>query len=103
MRITTYIFGRQFYWEEPSWHAVDDPATVWGTRADWPCPKCGQYMTKDGHDPCIANLPGVKNACCGHGLGGAYIHFEDNQVWRGGEPEEDLEVKVLLDSFKGYK
>lgn len=29
------------------------------------CPHCGQ--ARMGHDPCISNLPGVVNACCGHG------------------------------------
>ena len=44
--------------------------------------------TSEGHDPCISNLPGVKNACCGHGLKkGAYIHFEDDSVIRD---EEDI-------------
>jgi hypothetical protein len=25
-------------------------------------------ITPKGHDPCLANLPGVVNACCGHGV-----------------------------------
>ena len=31
------------------------------------CPLCGKHPTKKGHGPCLANLPGVDNACCGHG------------------------------------
>jgi len=32
-----------------------------------PCKQCGKHPAEDEHDPCIANLPGVRNACCGHG------------------------------------
>jgi hypothetical protein len=28
-------------------------------------------------DPCIAGLPGVKYACCGHGASEGYIFFEN--------------------------
>lgn len=33
----------------------------------------------DDHDPCIVNLPGVMNACCGHGDPNAdvYVQFWD--------------------------
>lgn len=42
------------------------------------CSVCKKYTTKDGHDPCIPNLPGVKNACCGHGEPDrGYIQFEN--------------------------
>ncbi len=33
-----------------------------------PCIKCNLPPTTDGHDACIANLPGVEYACCGHGI-----------------------------------
>ena len=33
------------------------------------CPHCKQDKVEGEHDPCIANLPGVKFACCGHGEG----------------------------------
>jgi hypothetical protein len=44
------------------------------------CHACGLKATKDGHDPCIANLPGVKFACCGHGLREGYIWFIDGPI-----------------------
>ena len=47
------------------------------------CPKCGIKPT-NGHDPCIKNLPGVRDACCGHGVGDGYIIFEDGRSIRGG-------------------
>jgi hypothetical protein len=48
-----------------------------------PCIRCGQMPTKDGHDACIANLPGVRNACCGHGVQQGYVQFENGKVIRG--------------------
>ena len=51
-----------------------------GRRA---CENCGKRRTKDGHDPCIANLPGVLFACCGHGRRDGYVHFENGMTLRG--------------------
>lgn len=53
---------------------------VYQGRKDWVCPICKQARGKDGHDPCLATLPGVKYACCGHGGHGmhpGYIYFEN--------------------------
>lgn len=47
------------------------------------CNLCGKKRTKDGHDPCIANLPGVKFACCGHGTDQGYIFFENGTIIYG--------------------
>ena len=48
------------------------------------CGYCGKPQTKDGHDGCIANLPGVKNACCGHDIiSDAYVQFPDGKCVRG--------------------
>jgi hypothetical protein len=34
----------------------------------WPvCPRCGKPPTPKGYDPCIADLPDIRAACCGHG------------------------------------
>lgn len=54
-----------------------------GEKADKPrtCPKCKNMPTEDGHDYCLGILPGVKNACCGHGKEG-YIMFNDGTVLR---------------------
>ena len=48
------------------------------------CHKCKGWPTDLGHDPCIANLPGVKFACCGHGMKGrAYVVFNNDLTLRG--------------------
>ena len=47
------------------------------------CKACGLSRKKSGHDPCIENLPGVKFACCGHGIEPGYIYFENGTIVRG--------------------
>lgn len=45
-----------------------------------PCGLCGRANTAEGHDGCLGTLPGVMNACCGHGrLREAYVQFEDGR------------------------
>ncbi|MFW6242880.1 MAG: hypothetical protein ACOC2W_01865 [bacterium] len=34
-------------------------------------------------DACFPNLPGVSNACCGHGKRKGYIQFENGVIVRG--------------------
>ena len=54
-----------------------------------PCAKCGVLPTVEGHDACIANLPGVAYACCGHGdTSRCYIKFEDGTIVRGEEAQK---------------
>lgn len=71
-----------------------DPEGVWrfsdtSERTDeaWedrPCGVCDKHQTPEGHDPCLGTLPGVRNACCGHGVReSAYIQFENGAVIRG--------------------
>ena len=45
------------------------------------CSKCNKQRTEEGYDACLGYLPGVKNACCGHGEEG-YIQFENGTILR---------------------
>lgn len=64
-----------------TWAYVDTGETIGvGQRT---CPKCGIKQTAEGHDPCIALLPGVDFACCGHGVTRGYIKFTNGVVLRG--------------------
>ena len=48
------------------------------------CVACGLKRTEAyGPDPCLGYLPGVRNACCGHGVQYGYIQFENGLVIRG--------------------
>lgn len=48
------------------------------------CAHCGLRCGPSGDDPCIENLPGVMNACCGHGKPEcAYIQYSPTSLIRG--------------------
>jgi hypothetical protein len=63
-----------------------------GVRVDLdhlrPCAHCGARSELGSHDACIANLPSVRQACCGHGLDclpgsdrpAGYVELEDGRV-----------------------
>jgi hypothetical protein len=55
-------------------------------------------MTPEGHDGCLGTLPGVMNACCGHGdprdtfvqfIGGSRIHGLEAIRWLNQQKEND--------------
>lgn len=56
------------------------------------CKLCRDMRTDKGHDPCIANLPGVVYACCGHGQESGYILFRDGRVIDCDILKVDLEI-----------
>jgi hypothetical protein len=59
------------------------------------CIRCKRKATEDGHDSCLANLPGVKYACCGHGIEEGYISFENGITIRGTfEVDDDKKFRV---------
>lgn len=75
------------------WLFVDTREPVETTWKDHPCGRCGEKSTPDGHDACISGLPGVMNACCGHGdPGDVYVQFDDGQHIQGQEAIEFFEV-----------
>jgi hypothetical protein len=65
-----------------------------------PCPRCKKYQTKEGHDPCLSNLPGVESACCGHGINQGYIKFTDGTFIRGWFTVED---RIITERPNGKK
>lgn len=52
-----------------------------------PCRACGRVFHGSNHgepDPCFGTLPGVDNACCGHGVAEeSYIRFTNGVVIKG--------------------
>lgn len=74
--------GHPIYWDGRYWRYQDTGDCV--RAVDRPCGVCGQERTLEGHDPCLGTLPGVVNACCGHGKEAeAYIQFDDGSEVRG--------------------
>lgn len=76
--------GHLIYYDGDIWRYQDDNSSVpdnWEART---CGYCGEHTTAAGHDYCIANLPNVHNACCGHGnTAEAYVQFTDGRELRG--------------------
>lgn len=84
-----YLRGHPIEYDGERWIYSDtgDP-TSWEERTlqaeERPCGHCGQHRTPEGHDPCLGTLPGVANACCGHGRPSeSYVQFTNGMVLRG--------------------
>ena len=85
--------GHNIFSREREYFYTDDDSPVdFDNNRD--CIKCGLAPTEEGHDPCIANLPGVDFACCGHGnVFHAYVKLTDRpfQSIRGQEALDKME------------
>jgi len=67
----------------------DTKEPVSETHNDRPCGNCNKAGTAEGHDACLGTLPGVMNACCGHGKESeAYVQFPDGRHLKGTEAIE---------------
>lgn len=70
--------------------------TVW--FKDRPCGFCGARNTVDGHDGCLGILPGIMNACCGHGQAKeTYVQFLDG-ISISGES-----AVIILNELRKYR
>ncbi len=68
--------------------------TTWETK---PCAKCTKGPTPEGHDHCLGTLPGLMNACCGHGSErSAYVQFLDGVSIHGPS------ATIILEELKQY-
>ena len=83
MSATGYYRGHTIRYVGDAWRyamtglaVVDDPEPA--------CGHCGKASTPEGHDGCLGTLPGVVNACCGHGTDAeAYVCLEDGRRLAG--------------------
>lgn len=86
-----------------AWVYQDD-----GTSVDWDKPRrckgCLVSITVGSHDPCIKNLPGTRQACCGHGLNltpngnpAGYVALKDGRTIRF-KGLQGAAVRQLVDS-----
>lgn len=75
-----YLRGHEIVFVNGYWRFKD---TMKSTVATWKrrlCGCCGKPVTAEGHDACLSTLPGVVNACCGHGnVRDAYVVFDDGR------------------------
>ncbi len=85
--VNSHFRGHPIIWveESKSWAYLDNGQSIDVGR---PCGECGKSSVPgdgDGEiDPCLGVLPGVANACCGHGTkSGSYIQFENGVIVSG--------------------
>lgn len=74
------------------------------------CLGCAKRVGHGEHDPCIAGLPGTRNACCGHGREhsargqspAGYVALEDGRTFRfsGLQPADKIHAAVAA-ALKG--
>jgi len=82
--IKSKLRGHEIEFLNGEWVYLDTKEPSRFTYLERSCGKCGEKNTPEGHDPCLGTLPGVMNACCGHGVvKEAYIQYEDGSTVRG--------------------
>ena len=90
MGTTSFFRGHPIFFNKDEWFYVDSGLPTVGS--DRQCGHCGKESTKEGHDGCVGTLPGVMNACCGHGIvSEAYIQFSPNHCLRGKDAINEIE------------
>lgn len=83
------------------WVFSDTKESTVETHKIRPCGNCGKHSIKEGHeeyDACIGKLPGLMNACCGHGVDSeAYVQFLDGFTVCG------KDAKVIQEILKRWR
>jgi len=102
---TSYLRGHQIEFINNEWVFSDTLEPTAETHKSRACGNCGKMETAEGHDACLGNLPGVINACCGHGIIlQAYIQFLNGTELRGSDAiikqkqmkkDEELSEKMI--------
>lgn len=73
--MTDALRGHAIFHDGSQWRYFDTGEPTAGNAR--PCGACGKSDTPEGHDGCLGTLPGVMNACCGHGdESDAYVQWE---------------------------
>lgn len=89
MTAKSYLRGHEIEYRDGQWVYSD---TKEPTAQERPCSQCGEPSTPEGHDACLGTLPGVMNACCGHGrVDEAYVQYPDGSSVRGEEAIRAIE------------
>ena len=77
-----YMRGHRIEYSETEqkWYYADTGKFI-DLDHERPCTLCHKLPTPEGYDACLGELPGVLNACCGHGVEDGYIHYEKRPFW----------------------
>ena len=87
MAARSYFRGHPIVWVDEKWVYKDTSKEAGFNGEVRPCKKCGALFegSNEGDaDPCLGELPGADNACCGHGVPSqAYIRFTNGVAVTG--------------------
>lgn len=87
MSTKSFFRGHEVVYEDGQWKYSDTGEFAGLGAVVRPCKKCGKVFEGSNigePDPCLGNLPGVDNACCGHGVAEqAYVRFTNGVVLTG--------------------
>lgn len=76
--LISQLKGHPIIFINNEWLYIDTKQPTVDTWKERPCFKCGRQNTQKGHDACLGTLPGIMNACCGHGtIKDTYVQFLD--------------------------
>ncbi|MGY0692961.1 hypothetical protein ACW2QC_09260 [Virgibacillus sp. FSP13] len=90
--------GIEFLNNEWVYSDTKEPTVINGQYQERSCGHCGKECTPEGHDGCLGTLPGVMNACCGHGqTRESYVQFLDGYSIHG---EDGLSILNILKKHK---
>jgi len=104
------LYGRWVYKDKllGFWRYEDD-GEIFKLDGCRPCLSCNlNPKDTNGHDPCLGELPGIKGACCGHGVKRGYLCFEngvtlvgDFRRWnRPGDRGGKIDMRDLIAKIK---
>jgi hypothetical protein len=81
----SHLRGWPITWDGYDWRYDDDSSLIPASGGKMrPCMKCGAMMNDHESDHCLGTLPGVDNACCGHGRReDAFIRFNNGLTITG--------------------
>jgi hypothetical protein len=88
-----YNNGHKVEFVDGVWYYMDTSEPTHLPENNRACSHCEKLPTKEGHDACLKTLPGLQNACCGHGrIDEAYIHFRDGEAIYGADAISIIEI-----------
>ena len=93
-----YLRGHKIEHVNNKWVYSDNKQLTSETHKDRACGNCGNPETEEGHDACLGTLPGLMNACCGHGLKNeAYIQLMDSTSIHG------IDALLMINILKKHR
>lgn len=99
--VKSFLRGHPVIFEDGEWLYNDTKTPTVDNERE--CGHCEIENSIEGHDGCIGTLPGVINACCGHGIEDeAYIQFDYGHCVYGHCVYGIAAIKIINRLKKGY-